>query len=253
MEPRQPSLRGARDRSGREGEGARHRPRAPADLPRAQADPDRPRQVDSYREDVVEGRVAKVVTFGAFVEILPGVEGLVHISELAPHHVENPREVVSQGQAVNVRILEIDGERRRLSPRSSASRRGSSRSRAPTAPSPCTRRPTSSSPRRRSRSTAATEVAETEVEVGTTPRRTPPRRTPPRRTPSRRTPPRRTPRGGRPNGRGPADEASSEPAEAEADDEVLAAGPSRICPRRSRRTPPSPPSRPTRPSRPRAR
>jgi small subunit ribosomal protein S1 len=72
--------------------------------------------VDSYREDdVVEGRVAKVVTFGAFVEILPGVEGLVHISELAPHHVENPREVVSQGDAVNVRILEIDGERRRLS------------------------------------------------------------------------------------------------------------------------------------------
>jgi small subunit ribosomal protein S1 len=72
--------------------------------------------VDSYREDdVVEGRVAKVVTFGAFVEILPGVEGLVHISELATHHVENPREVVAQGQAVNVRILEIDGERRRLS------------------------------------------------------------------------------------------------------------------------------------------
>ncbi|HEY6112594.1 MAG TPA: S1 RNA-binding domain-containing protein, partial [Gaiellaceae bacterium] len=47
--------------------------------------------------------------------ILPGVEGLVHISELAAHHVENPREVVSQGDAVNVRILEIDGERRRLS------------------------------------------------------------------------------------------------------------------------------------------
>ena len=59
--------------------------------------------------------MAKVVTFGAFVEILPGVEGLVHISELAAHHVENPREVVSQGQAVNVRILEIDGDRRRLS------------------------------------------------------------------------------------------------------------------------------------------
>jgi small subunit ribosomal protein S1 len=72
--------------------------------------------LDHYREDdVVEGRVAKVVTFGAFVEILPGVEGLVHISELAAHHVENPREVVQQGQAVNVRILEIDGERRRLS------------------------------------------------------------------------------------------------------------------------------------------
>src|SRR5262249_30509540 len=65
--------------------------------------------------DVVEGGVRKVVPFGAFVEILPGVEGLVHISELAAHHVENPREVVSQGQAVNVKIIEIDGERRRLS------------------------------------------------------------------------------------------------------------------------------------------
>ena len=72
--------------------------------------------LESYDEgDVVEGRVTKVVTFGAFVEILPGVEGLVHISELAQHHVENPREVVSQGQAVNVKIIEVDGERRRLS------------------------------------------------------------------------------------------------------------------------------------------
>jgi small subunit ribosomal protein S1 len=68
-----------------------------------------------HEEDVVEGRVTKVVTFGAFVEILPGVEGLVHISELAQHHVENPREVVSQGDPVNVLILEIDGDRRRLS------------------------------------------------------------------------------------------------------------------------------------------
>jgi small subunit ribosomal protein S1 len=59
--------------------------------------------------------VTKVVTFGAFVEILPGVEGLVHISELAQHHVENPREVVSQSQDVKVLILEVDAERRRLS------------------------------------------------------------------------------------------------------------------------------------------
>src|SRR5919107_290528 len=72
--------------------------------------------VDGYNEgDVVEGRVTKVVTFGAFVEILPGVEGLVHISELAQHHVENPREVVSQGDTVPVLILEVDAERRRLS------------------------------------------------------------------------------------------------------------------------------------------
>jgi small subunit ribosomal protein S1 len=62
-----------------------------------------------------QGTVKSVRDFGAFVEILPGVEGLVHISELAAHHVENPREVVSQGDPVNVLILEIDGERRRLS------------------------------------------------------------------------------------------------------------------------------------------
>src|SRR5207249_5395531 len=46
---------------------------------------------------------------------LPGVEGLVHISELAQHHVENPREVVSQGDLVSAKIIEVDAERRRLS------------------------------------------------------------------------------------------------------------------------------------------
>jgi small subunit ribosomal protein S1 len=64
---------------------------------------------------VLEGKVTKVVAFGAFVEIVPGVEGLVHISELAEHHVENPADVVSPGQEVWVRILEIDEERRRIS------------------------------------------------------------------------------------------------------------------------------------------
>jgi small subunit ribosomal protein S1 len=64
---------------------------------------------------VLEGTVTKVVAFGAFVEILPGVEGLVHISELADHHVENPSEVVEPGSKLNVKILEIDEERRRLS------------------------------------------------------------------------------------------------------------------------------------------
>ena len=59
--------------------------------------------------------MTKVVAFGAFVEILPGVEGLVHISELADHHVENPSEVVEPGAVLNVKILEIDEERRRLS------------------------------------------------------------------------------------------------------------------------------------------
>src|SRR5687768_14819841 len=65
--------------------------------------------------DELEGKVTKVVTFGAFVEILDGVEGLVHISELAPYHVENPREIVEPGVDIMVKILEIDSERRRLS------------------------------------------------------------------------------------------------------------------------------------------
>ena len=93
----------------------RDRQRISLGLKQTQSDPWQ-QVLDSYSEqDVVEGKVTKVVTFGAFVEILPGVEGLVHISELAPFHVENPREVVSQGDTVNVLILEIDGERRRLS------------------------------------------------------------------------------------------------------------------------------------------
>jgi small subunit ribosomal protein S1 len=65
--------------------------------------------------DELEGAVTKVVAFGAFVEILEGVEGLVHISELAQQHVENPREIVAPGDEVKVKILEIDSERRRLS------------------------------------------------------------------------------------------------------------------------------------------
>jgi small subunit ribosomal protein S1 len=93
----------------------RERQRISLGLKQTQSDPWQ-QVIESYHEnDVVEGRVTKVVTFGAFVEILPGVEGLVHISELAQHHVENPREVVSQGQPVNVKIIEVDGERRRLS------------------------------------------------------------------------------------------------------------------------------------------
>jgi small subunit ribosomal protein S1 len=93
----------------------RDRQRISLGLKQTQSDPWQ-QVLDSYSvNDVVEGRVTKVVTFGAFVEILPGVEGLVHISELAAHHVENPREIVSQGDVVNVKIIEMDAERRRLS------------------------------------------------------------------------------------------------------------------------------------------
>ncbi len=93
----------------------RDRQRISLGLKQTQSDPWQ-QVVDAYSEnDIVEGRVTKVVTFGAFVEILPGVEGLVHISELAHHHVENPREIVNQGDTVKAQIIEMDAERRRLS------------------------------------------------------------------------------------------------------------------------------------------
>jgi small subunit ribosomal protein S1 len=93
----------------------RERQRISLGLKQTQTDPWQ-QVVDTYGEgDVIEGRVTKVVTFGAFVEILPGVEGLVHISELAQHHVESPREVVAQGDVVRAKIIEMDAERRRLS------------------------------------------------------------------------------------------------------------------------------------------
>ena len=93
----------------------RDRQRISLGLKQTQEDPWQ-RVVDTYNVgDELEGTVTKVVAFGAFVEILEGVEGLVHISELASHHVENPREVVTPGDDVRVKILEIDSERRRLS------------------------------------------------------------------------------------------------------------------------------------------
>jgi len=93
----------------------RERQRISLGLKQTQSDPWQ-QVIDSYDQgDVVDGKVTKVVTFGAFIEIVPGVEGLVHISELAQHHVENPREVVSQGDTVKARIIEMDPERRRLS------------------------------------------------------------------------------------------------------------------------------------------
>ncbi len=93
----------------------RDRQRISLGLKQTQEDPWQ-RVISTYRSgDVLEGTVTKVVAFGAFVEILAGVEGLVHISELADHHVENPSEVVEPDAKLNVKILEIDEERRRLS------------------------------------------------------------------------------------------------------------------------------------------
>jgi small subunit ribosomal protein S1 len=65
--------------------------------------------------DVIQGRVTKLVPFGAFVEVDDAIEGLVHISELADHHVERAEDEVSVHDQVPIKIIDIDLERRRIS------------------------------------------------------------------------------------------------------------------------------------------
>ena len=64
---------------------------------------------------IVDGRVTKVVPFGAFVELCPGVEGLVHISEMAMRHIDTPAQVTKAGEVVKVKIMEVNPDRRRVS------------------------------------------------------------------------------------------------------------------------------------------
>ncbi|MDI3317389.1 MAG: 30S ribosomal protein S1 [Bacillota bacterium] len=64
---------------------------------------------------VVDGTVVRIASFGAFVELEPGVEGLVHISQLADHHVNDPREVVAEGEQVKVKVLRVQPDERRIS------------------------------------------------------------------------------------------------------------------------------------------
>ncbi|MBA3719015.1 MAG: S1 RNA-binding domain-containing protein, partial [Nocardioidaceae bacterium] len=64
---------------------------------------------------IVPGKVTKLVPFGSFVRVEEGIEGLVHISELAERHVEIPEQVVQVNDAVMVKIIDIDLERRRIS------------------------------------------------------------------------------------------------------------------------------------------
>ena len=64
---------------------------------------------------IVPGKVTKLVPFGAFVRVEEGIEGLVHISELAQRHVEVPAQVVNVGEDVMVKVIDIDLERRRIS------------------------------------------------------------------------------------------------------------------------------------------
>ncbi|GEN45168.1 30S ribosomal protein S1 [Alkalibacillus haloalkaliphilus] len=65
--------------------------------------------------DIVEGTVKRLVNFGAFVEVLPQVEGLVHISEISKDHIGTPQEVLEVGQTVKVKVLDVSEKEQRIS------------------------------------------------------------------------------------------------------------------------------------------
>ncbi len=65
--------------------------------------------------DVVDAKIVKLMTFGAFAEILPGVDGLIHISQIADRRIGKPEDVLSEGQDVKVKITDIDAENKRIS------------------------------------------------------------------------------------------------------------------------------------------
>ncbi len=63
---------------------------------------------------IIKGKIAKVTNFGAFVELEPDLEGLLHISELADHKIDKPQDIVQQGDEVEVKILRVDNESRKI-------------------------------------------------------------------------------------------------------------------------------------------
>ena len=65
--------------------------------------------------DVVDAKIVKLMTFGAFAEILPGVDGLIHISQIADKRIGKPEDVLTEGQDVQVKITDVDAENKRIS------------------------------------------------------------------------------------------------------------------------------------------
>ncbi len=93
----------------------RERERVSLSMKQAQADPWTEVGGKFKVGDIVDGKVMRTVSFGAFVEIMPGVEGLVHISQLSNDRVEKTEDVVNPGDEVKVRILSISPDDRRVS------------------------------------------------------------------------------------------------------------------------------------------
>jgi small subunit ribosomal protein S1 len=91
------------------------RERVSLSLKATQEDPWREFERKHQTGEVIDGAVTKLVPFGAFVRVGEGIEGLVHISELSDQHVESPEQVVSVGQVVRVKVVDVDVSRRRIS------------------------------------------------------------------------------------------------------------------------------------------
>ncbi|NPV59034.1 MAG: 30S ribosomal protein S1 [Actinobacteria bacterium] len=93
----------------------RDRERISLSLKACQADPWEQLSQDVRIGEIIQGTVTKLVPFGAFVQVRPGIEGLIHISELSRRHVEQPDEVLSVNQVIDVKVIDIDIDRRRIS------------------------------------------------------------------------------------------------------------------------------------------
>ena len=65
--------------------------------------------------DTANVKVVKLMTFGAFAEIVPGVDGLIHISQIADHRIDKPGDVLTEGQMVDVKITDIDFDKKKVS------------------------------------------------------------------------------------------------------------------------------------------
>ena len=65
--------------------------------------------------DVVSVKIVKLMTFGAFAEIIPGIDGLIHISQIADRRIGKPEDVLTEGETVDAKIIDVDAEKKRIS------------------------------------------------------------------------------------------------------------------------------------------
>ncbi|MBQ3104195.1 MAG: S1 RNA-binding domain-containing protein, partial [Oscillospiraceae bacterium] len=72
--------------------------------------------MNTYKvDDVAEVKIVKLMTFGAFAEVVPGVDGLIHISQIADKRIEKPADVLSEGEVVQAKITAVDEEKKKIS------------------------------------------------------------------------------------------------------------------------------------------